>query len=94
MHIKFGYVNKVSRINFQENSYTKTLRRDDNNKQIRCRATNPYFDEINAVLMDPRNGYSDVQLFSVQCKYMRLKLLILSVYFHYCCCFHFGNETK
>jgi len=45
------------------------LSRNDNNKEIRCRATNPYFDEIIAVIMDPSDGYSDVRVFSVSCKH-------------------------
>ena len=52
----------------QGNSYSKILSRNDNNKKIQCRATNPYFDEIKAVLNGSSDGYSDVKVFNVTCK--------------------------
>jgi len=52
----------------QENSYSKVLSRDDNNNKVRCRATNPHYDAINAIIMDPNDGYSDIIVFNVTCK--------------------------
>ena len=52
----------------QENSYSKILSRNDNNKGIRCLATNPLFDEINSALDGSSDGCSDVKIFNVLCK--------------------------
>ena len=51
-----------------ENSYSKILSRDYNNNEIQCQTTNPLFDEINAVIENPSDGYSDVKIFNVFCK--------------------------
>ena len=53
---------------FQENSYSKILSRNDNNKNIQCLATTSLFDKINAALGGFSDGYSDVKIFNVLCK--------------------------
>ena len=58
----------VMKFYIQENTYSKILSRNDNNKRIRCLSTNPLFDEINAALDGSSDGYSDVEIFNVLCK--------------------------
>ena len=56
------------RYHLQGNTYSKILTKDDNNNEVKCRATNPHFDAINEVIMDPHNGFSEAKLFNVTCK--------------------------
>ena len=70
---------------FQKNSYTKTLTRDDNNNEIKCRSINPHFEAINEVIMDLNNGFSALKSFDVTCKlycsfFIWLKCCFLLVY--------------
>ena len=58
----------VMKFQLQANVYFKILSRDDHNNEIRCQATNPLFDNINAKLKDPSDGYSDIKVFNVTCK--------------------------
>ena len=44
------------------------LTREDNDNEVKCRATNPLFDEINSVIANPTNGFSQTKLFNVTCK--------------------------
>ena len=61
-------VKDAMKVYLQENSYSKILSRDDNNNEIRCLATNPLFDKINAALGGPSDGFSDMKIFNVFCK--------------------------
>ena len=53
----------------QVNNYSMILHKDDHKNKIQCRATNPWFDEINNVINDSSYGYSIVHYINVTCKY-------------------------